>query len=81
MVSRPFWDLSLTSKLAPEQISVISDLKGTKEQRLLSGKRGNKSKENKLGVKFPSSVSKIKICLKLNHPDQLDLRDDDIDLS
>ena len=66
---------------SPEQISVISDLKGTKEQKLSSGKRSNNSKENKLGVKFPSSVSKIKICLKLDHPDQLDLRDDDVDFS
>ena len=59
---------------ASPQVSVINDLKGTKECRnkqLLSGKRSNSSKENASVVKTPSSVSLVKISLKPQPPDQL----------
>ena len=60
--------------LALEQVSVINDLKGTKECRnkgLLSGKRSNNSKDN-IVVKTPSSVSAVKINLKAQPQDQLE---------
>ena len=47
--------------------SLMNDLKGKKECRnnwLLSGKRSNKSKDNKSFIKTPSSVSVVKISLK-----------------
>ena len=46
--------------LALEQVSVINDLKGTKECRnkqLFSGKRNNESKGDILLIKTPNSVS------------------------
>ena len=48
-------------------VSVISDLKGTKECRdkqLLSGERSNNSKDNVSVVKTQGSVSMVKISLK-----------------
>jgi len=53
--------------LALEQVSVINDLKGTKECRnkqLFSGKRNNESKGDILLIKTPSSVSMVKSSLK-----------------
>ena len=68
-----------------EQVSVINDLKGTKECRnkgQLSGERNNKSKDNISVVKTPSSLSLVKTNLKLcfgcfaefksQQPDQLE---------
>ena len=51
----------LGSKL--EQVSVVSDLQGTKECRkiqLSSSRRNNNSKDNRSVVKFPGSVSIMK---------------------
>ena len=52
--------------LALEQVSVIKDLKGTKECRnkLLSSKRSDNSKDNVSVVKTPSSVSMVKMSLQ-----------------
>ena len=64
---KPFCDLSLATVLALEQVSVINNLKVTKECRnkgLLSGKRSNNSKDNKSVVKTPSSISMVKMSLK-----------------
>ena len=69
--------------LALEQVSVINDLKETKEcrnKRLLPGKSSNNSKDNIAGVKTPSPVSMVKISLKLNHSNNWNLRGDDLDL-
>lgn len=59
--------ICLAIVLALEQVSVIKDLKRTKECRkkaLLSGKKSNNSKNNISLVKTPSSVSIAKISLK-----------------
>ena len=70
--------------LALEQVSVINDLKGTKECRntqLLAGKRSNSSKDNLPVVKTPSFVSVIKISLKCSSTRiSWNLRDDEVDL-
>ena len=63
--------------LTLEQVSVINDLKGTKECRkkqLLSGKRCNDSKDTISVVKTPSSVSMVKISLKPQPPDQMEAK-------
>ena len=67
---------------ALEQVSVLNDLKETKEYRnkLLSDKRSNNSKDNKSAVQTPSSVSVVKISLKLNHQITWKLMDDAVDL-
>lgn len=52
------------------QVSVVNDLKGTKEGRnkqLLGGKKSNNSKDYISIVKTSSSLSVVKISLKLNH--------------
>lgn len=64
---KPFCDLILTAILVLKQVSVIKDLKGTKEcsnKALLSGKKSNNSKDNVSLVKTPSSLSIVKISLK-----------------
>ena len=60
---KPFCDLSLATRLALEQVSVIMILREQKD-KLLSGMRSNNSKDNKSVVKTPSSVSVVKISLK-----------------
>ena len=59
--------ICLTTVLAVEQVSVIKDLKGTKEcsnKALLSGKKSNNSKDKISLVKTTSSLSIVKISLK-----------------
>ena len=80
-----FCDLSLATMLALEQVSVTNDLKGTKECR---NKWCYQAREVPIAkiiliisvVKTPSSVSMVKISLKLNHQINWNLREDNVDL-
>ena len=61
--------------LVLEQVSVISDLQGTKECRkiqLSSSRRNNNSKDNRSVVKFPSSISIMKSNLSAQPPGLLE---------